>query len=215
MTHLLSPAHLKMLDEDRSIALPLIQQRGYQSLPQPEDLIDRGFSRRKPRPPRCSAFPCGMCTASGTAGKSGPTRPRQFADGKLGKYEMPKGEHLILDVHPSVQPLLGDPQAPLMDHRRRAAKGMPWPPAASAPSPSAACGGTGGRMSTAARSSSPIGSMWPSMAARCTSSMIRISTRSPTSRQPSRASTACCGTGRPARPGAVAGGVSPDQDRRG
>jgi hypothetical protein len=45
MIHLLTPHHLKMLVEDSSITPALIQQRGYQSLPQPADLIDRGFSK--------------------------------------------------------------------------------------------------------------------------------------------------------------------------
>ena len=31
--------------DDRAIAVGLVQQRGYQSLPQPEDLIDRGYSK--------------------------------------------------------------------------------------------------------------------------------------------------------------------------
>ena len=34
-------------------------------------------------------------------------------DGKVFRYEMPKGDRLILDVHPSVQHLLGDPTTPL------------------------------------------------------------------------------------------------------
>ena len=42
-----------------------------------------------------------------------PDCPRQMKNGKVHRYEVPKGERLILDVHPSVQPLLGDPTVPL------------------------------------------------------------------------------------------------------
>ena len=41
----LKPEHAQMLMEGSAIAPALIQHRGYESLPQPEDLIDRGFSK--------------------------------------------------------------------------------------------------------------------------------------------------------------------------
>ena len=34
-------------------------------------------------------------------------------NGTIFEYELPKGDRLILDVHPSVQPRLGDPHEPL------------------------------------------------------------------------------------------------------
>ena len=42
-----------------------------------------------------------------------PDCPRQMKNGTIFKYELPKGDRLILDVHPSVQPRLGDPHEPL------------------------------------------------------------------------------------------------------
>ena len=160
MTHLLTPAHLKTLHEDRSIALPLIQQRGYQSLPQPEDLIDRGFSKAQAKTAPALGIPLWDVHGQRHGWQIRPDGPRQFKDGKVGKYELPKGDHLILDVHPSVQPLLGDPHEPLW-----ITEGVPKGDALASRGVCtialAACGGIGGRMSTAARSSSPIGSMWP------------------------------------------------------
>ena len=47
-------------------------------------------------------------------------------DGKVFKYELPKGDRLILDIHPNVQPHLSDPSIPLWIVEG-VKKGMPWP----------------------------------------------------------------------------------------
>jgi hypothetical protein len=109
----LTPDHLKKLHEERSIALALIQQRGYQSLPQPEDLIDRGFSKAQAKAAPALGIPLWDVHGQRHGWQMRPDCPRQFHSGRLAKYEIPTGEHLILDVHPSVQPLLGNPQEPL------------------------------------------------------------------------------------------------------
>ena len=76
MTHTLSPDHRQMLVRGSAIAEALVQHRGYQSLPQPEDLIDRGFAKAQAKAaPGRSGFPCGTCTDSATAGKSAPIVP--------------------------------------------------------------------------------------------------------------------------------------------
>jgi len=67
---LLTAPHRALLVEGSAIAPPLVQQRGYQSLPQPEDLIDRGFSKAQAKTAPPWAFPSGMCTGSAQAGKS-------------------------------------------------------------------------------------------------------------------------------------------------
>ena len=113
MTHTLSPEHLKMLVEERSIALPFVQQRGYRSLTHPDDVQDLGFTKAQARTAPVLAIPLWDVHGQQPGWQIRPDSPRQFKDGRLGKYELPKGAHLILDVHPSVHPLLGDPHAPL------------------------------------------------------------------------------------------------------
>jgi putative DNA primase/helicase len=110
---LLNADHLKKLVEERSIALALVEQRGYQSLPQPEDLIDRGFSKAQAKTAPALGIPLWDVHGHRRYWQIRPDCPRQFKDGRLGKYEVPTGEHLILDVHPSVQPLIGNPHEPL------------------------------------------------------------------------------------------------------
>ena len=109
----LTSAHFTMLHEERAIAEAIIQRRGYCTLTHPEDLRDLGFSKVQARTAPVLAIPLWNVHGQQTGWQIRPDHPRQFTDGKLGKYELPKGAHLILDVHPSVQPLLGDPHAPL------------------------------------------------------------------------------------------------------
>jgi Domain of unknown function (DUF3854) len=106
---LLTAHHHRLLAEERAIADALIQQRGYQSLPQPEDLIDRGFSKAQAKVAPVLGIPLWAVHGQRCGWQIRPDAPRQMADGKVCKYELPKGDQLILDVHPSVQPLLGDP----------------------------------------------------------------------------------------------------------
>ena len=113
MTALLNAEHLRKLVDERSIAPALVMQRGYQSLPQPDDLIDRGFSKAQAKTAPALGIPLWDVHGHRRYWQIRPDSPRQFKDGRLGKYELPKGEHLILDVHPSVQPLIGNPHEPL------------------------------------------------------------------------------------------------------
>jgi putative DNA primase/helicase len=110
---ILKPEHYQMLTEGSAIAPALIQQRGYQSLPQPEDLVDRGFSKAQAKTAPALGIPLWDVHGQRHGWQIRPDAPRQMKDGKVFKYEMPKGERLILDVHPSVQPLLGDPSVEL------------------------------------------------------------------------------------------------------
>lgn len=110
---ILKDAHRQMLVEGSAIALPLIQQRGYQSLPQPEDLIDRGFSKAQAKTAPALGIPLWDVHGQQHGWQIRPDAPRQTKNGEVFKYELPKGARLILDTHPSVQPLLGDPTVPL------------------------------------------------------------------------------------------------------
>jgi len=110
---LLTLQHYAKLVHESAIAPPLIQQRGYQSLPQPEDLIDRGFSKAQAKVAPALGIPLWDAHGQRHGWQIRPDVPRQFKDGTLGKYETPLGDRNILDIHPSVQPLVGDPATPL------------------------------------------------------------------------------------------------------
>ena len=113
-THLnLAEHHYKMLHEGSAIAEAVIKARGYQSLPQPEDLIDRGFAKTQAKTAPGLGIPLWDVHGQRHGWQIRPDCPRQMPDGKVNKYEMPKGDRLILDVHPSVQPLVGMPDEPL------------------------------------------------------------------------------------------------------
>jgi hypothetical protein len=109
----LTPRHYAMLHQDRAIADALIKARGYQSLAQPEDLIDRGFSKAQAKTAPALGIPLWDVHGHRHGWQIRPDAPRQFTDGRVAKYETPKGAGTMLDVHPSVQPLLGDPAMPL------------------------------------------------------------------------------------------------------
>jgi hypothetical protein len=110
---LLTPEHRTMLHDGSAIALELIQQRGYQSLDQPADLIDRGFSKAQAKTAPALGIPLWDVHGQRHGWQIRPDAPRQMADGKVNKYETPAKGHNILDVHPHVQPLLADPTVPL------------------------------------------------------------------------------------------------------
>src|SRR5262249_42704840 len=109
----LAPHHYALLHEGSAIADLLITARGYQSLPQPEDIIDRGFSKAQAKTAPALGIPLWDVHGQRHGWQLRPDTPRQFANGTLGKYEMPKGDHNILDIHPHVQPMLGEPHVPL------------------------------------------------------------------------------------------------------
>jgi putative DNA primase/helicase len=109
----LKPEHYQQLTEGSAITPTLVHQRGYQSLPQPEDLIDRGFSKAQAKTAPALGIPLWDVHGQRHGWQIRPDCPRQMKDDKVFKYEMPRGDHLILDVHPSVQPHLGDPTVEL------------------------------------------------------------------------------------------------------
>jgi putative DNA primase/helicase len=110
---LLTPAHSARLHERSAIADALIQQRGYQSLPHPEDLIDRGFSKAQAKTAPALGIPLWDVHGERHGWQIRPDAPRQFKDGTVAKYETAAGDRNILDIHPSMQPLIGDPAVTL------------------------------------------------------------------------------------------------------
>jgi P4 family phage/plasmid primase-like protien len=109
----LSPAHRTMLVDGSSIAETIIQARGYCTLDQPDNVRDLGFSKVQARTAPVLAIPLWDVHGQQTGWQIRPDQPRVTAEGKILKYENPKGSRLSLDIHPSVQPLLGDPTVPL------------------------------------------------------------------------------------------------------
>jgi len=109
----LTSSHYHMLHTDSAIADAVITARGYESLAQPEDLVDRGFSKAQAKTAPGLGIPLWDIHGQRHGWQIRPDCPRQMPDGKVNKYEMPKGDRLILDVHPSVQPLVGMPDKPL------------------------------------------------------------------------------------------------------
>jgi putative DNA primase/helicase len=121
MTHILSPAHRKMLEEESGIAPEVIAARGYRTLTQPADVEALGFAdfqaataRRAP----VLALPLWNVQGQQDGWQLRPDKPRLATDKrkhtrKEAKYETPYQGQVSLDVHPHVQPLLRDPTVPL------------------------------------------------------------------------------------------------------
>jgi putative DNA primase/helicase len=110
---ILLPHHYAMLHTDRAIAEAIITARGYQSLQQPEDLRDLGFSKAQAKVAPALVIPLWNVHGQPHGWQMRPDTPRQFKDGTVAKYEFPQGAGIILDVHPTMQPLIGDPTAAL------------------------------------------------------------------------------------------------------
>ena len=109
----LTSTHFAMLHQERAIAETILQSRGYCTLTDPGDLLDLGFSKVQARTAPVLAIPLWDVHGQQTGWQIRPDSPRLTTDGKAIKYENPKGSSLHLDVHPAMQPLLGDPRTPL------------------------------------------------------------------------------------------------------
>src|SRR5262245_51710624 len=110
---ILVPHHYAMLHDGSAIADEVITARGYRSLAHPDELMDLGFTKTQARTAPALAIPLWNVHGEKTGWQIRPDSFRQFKDGKVAKYETPKGGRLSLDVHPRVQPLLGKPSEPL------------------------------------------------------------------------------------------------------
>lgn len=111
----LAAHHHTMLHTASAIADAVIEARGYRSLDRPAAVEALGFPEWQAR--SAKAAPVLVIPLWDVHGKQSgwqlrPDRPRK-RKGEPVKYETMKGSRLSLDVHPSVQPLLGNPQVPL------------------------------------------------------------------------------------------------------
>jgi putative DNA primase/helicase len=109
----LDAGHWHKLAVERGIAPEVITERGYFSASQPADLRDLHFTKVQAKAAPALVIPRWNVQGQPDGCQMRPDHPRQFADGKVAKYELPTGSHVILDVHPRMQPLLGNPQEPL------------------------------------------------------------------------------------------------------
>lgn len=113
MPTLLTDAHAETLFAASSIAPDLMAQRGYMTIQEPQSLLDRGFSHTQSFMVPCLGIPLWNVAGEQHGWQIRPDHPRTASNGRLQKYETPYRARLTLDVHPAVQPLLGDPATPL------------------------------------------------------------------------------------------------------
>jgi uncharacterized protein (DUF927 family) len=109
----LADHHYAMLHTGSALTDEVIKTRGYTSMDHPGEVQDLGFSKAQARTAPVLAIPLWDVHGHQSGWQIRPDSPRQMKDGKVFKYESPKKGRLQLDVHPSVQPLLGDPHIPL------------------------------------------------------------------------------------------------------
>ena len=108
----LSAAHYQLLHTGSAITETLIRQRGYQTLSQPDDLVDHGFSKPQSKMAPGLLIPLHNVHGQSDGWQFRPDAPR-LVRGKTVKYETATGATNMLDIHPSVFPLLQDPAVPL------------------------------------------------------------------------------------------------------
>ena len=108
----LLPHHLTMLRDGSGLPIDLITERGYWSAKSAKELRDLGFTPAQALAP---ALVIPICNVFGErAGYAArPDQPRQHRNGKLAKYEFPRGSGAVLDVPPRCRKSLGDPEVTL------------------------------------------------------------------------------------------------------
>ncbi len=104
--------HETMLLVESGIAPEIAEERGYRSVEKKAELRCLGFGESQRNVPGL------LVPIWGVNGKIEtyqyrPDRPR-IKDGKAVRYETPPGTRMVLDVHPRVRKMLGDPKVPLL-----------------------------------------------------------------------------------------------------
>jgi hypothetical protein len=108
----LSPEHLAMLREGSGLSDEIIAERGYYTETTFKGLRDLGFSERQSNAPAL-VVPLHNVDGRPAGFQIRPDDPRSDEDGKVIKYETPKGSSVVLDVPPRCQAMLANPSTPL------------------------------------------------------------------------------------------------------
>jgi hypothetical protein len=109
---ILLPQHHALLVAS-GISLDVAAARGYLTVERKTELRDLGFSMTQQRVPAL-VIPVHGVTGEVVLHQARPDDPRRNGEGKAIKYETPRKARMALDVPPSVRPLLGNPNVPLM-----------------------------------------------------------------------------------------------------
>ncbi len=107
---LLPPHHALLVAS--GISLGVAAERGYYSATTKVGIAELGFAASQQRPPAL-VVPLWSVDGEVAFHQLRPDDPRHSTDGRLVKYETPRGAGLRLDVHPRMQQFLGDPERPL------------------------------------------------------------------------------------------------------
>ena len=111
MSDILSAVHLRVLREESGISDTVIEARGYRAVTDRKKLSALGFSKRQLQPPDL-LIPLHATDGSIPLYVFRPDKPRE-ENGKVIKYEIPRGSGVRLDCPPVCCPLLPDPAIPL------------------------------------------------------------------------------------------------------
>ena len=108
----LADHHKKMLIDESGIAPDVAEARGYRTIEKKVELKTLGFSDSQCNVPGL-LIPVHSPTGEIATYQFRPDQPRIDKDGKPVKYETPSGSRMVLDVHPFVREMLGNPSVPL------------------------------------------------------------------------------------------------------
>ena len=109
---ILAEQHKKMLIAESSIARDVAEARGYRTIEKKVELKTLGYADRQCNPPGL-LIPIYSPTGEIVNYQFRPDQPRIDKKGKPVKYETLSGSRMVLDVHPFVQEMLGNPSVPL------------------------------------------------------------------------------------------------------
>lgn len=112
LEEVLSMEDRRRLLRESSIFPEVVKARGYRTTTTKAELGRLGFSGAQQNVPAL-LIPVYSPRGEIANYQLRPDEPRIDEDGKLVKYETPRGSRMVLDVHPFVREKLGDPSIPL------------------------------------------------------------------------------------------------------
>ncbi|MDP9236716.1 MAG: DUF3854 domain-containing protein [Chloroflexota bacterium] len=107
----LSELHLHAL-RSSAVSDEVSAERGYDTVTKAAHLERLGFGKNQRRVP-AMLLPVHGFKGGVASYQIRPDTPRVGTDGRLIKYETPRGSTMVLDVHPQARVLLADPAIPL------------------------------------------------------------------------------------------------------